>query len=198
MLKRKYLHVFLIGLVVTITAGAAELQGPQAFSSISDERARSVALFREAGKVIMDPRCVNCHPDGDRPLQGEIGNTYPHQPMVVRGDGGMGAPGMRCTTCHGDANYDPAGVPGHPHWHLAPIEMAWQGKSLAYICEQIKNPERNGGRSMQELIDHTAHDSLVGWGWHPGRGREAAPGTQKVFGELVAAWVATGAACPER
>lgn len=197
MLKNRSSQIFLILLVAGAVAGAAELRGPRAFSSISDEHARSVALFREAGKVITHPRCVNCHPDGDRPLQGDVGNVHPHQPMVVRG-GGMGAAGMRCFTCHGNENFDPARVPGHPLWHLAPIEMAWQGKSLAYICEQIKDPKRNGGKSMRDLVEHMAHDSLVGWGWHPGRGREPAPGTQKIFGELVVAWVETGAVCPAR
>lgn len=196
MMKYRSLATWAILFIAAVTAGAAELKTPQAFSSIENEQARSLALFREAGKVITHPRCVNCHPDGDRPLQGEMGNTYVHQPMVVRGSGGMGATGMYCFTCHGQENYDPAGVPGHPLWHLAPIEMAWQGKSLGYICEQIKDPKRNGGKSMEELVEHMAHDSLVGYGWHPGRGREPVPGTQKVFGDLIAAWAETGAVCP--
>ena len=41
-----------------------------------------------------------------------------------------------------------------------------------------------------------AHDDLVGWGWHPGDGREPAPGTQAAFGALIKYWVDTGAACP--
>jgi hypothetical protein len=41
-----------------------------------------------------------------------------------------------------------------------------------------------------------AEDPLVAWGWTPGAGREPAPGTQEVFGRLIAEWVATGAACP--
>ena len=34
-------------------------------------RQRSVALFAELGKVLTHPRCVNCHPAGDRPRQGD-------------------------------------------------------------------------------------------------------------------------------
>jgi hypothetical protein len=79
---------------------------------------------------------------------------------------------------------------------LAPIEMAWVGKSLGEICQQIKDPERNGGKSMEELIHHMAEDSLVGWGWNPGVGREPAPGTQKEFGNLFRAWAEAGAVCP--
>jgi hypothetical protein len=37
-------------------------------------------------------------------------------------------------------DFDPARVPGHPEWHLAPREMAWQNKTLGEICEQIKDP----------------------------------------------------------
>jgi hypothetical protein len=173
---------------------AETLKSVQAFSTISDDKQRSLALFEEAGKVITHARCVNCHPAGDRPAQGD--DRHPHMPLVVRGVDNFGAIGMRCTTCHGPANFDPAGIPGHPAWHLAPIEMAWVGKSLGEICQQIKDPARNGGKSMEELIHHMAEDSLVGWGWHPGVGREPAPGTQKEFGELIKAWVDTGAVCP--
>lgn len=174
---------------------AEDLKSPDAFKDIQNQDERSVALFLEAGKVITGPRCVNCHPAGDRPLQGK--DSHPHQPLVVRGDGGLGAAGMRCYTCHGQQNYDPAHIPGHPEWHLAPIEMAWQGKTLSQICEQIKDAARNGGRDMVALVAHMSEDSLVGWGWDPGAGREPAPGTQQRFGALVKAWADTGAACPK-
>jgi hypothetical protein len=173
---------------------AETLKSVQAFSAISDDKQRSLALFEEAGKVITHARCVNCHPAGDRPAQGD--DRHPHMPLVVRGVDNFGAVGMRCTTCHGPANFDPAGIPGNPAWHLAPIEMAWVGKSLGEICQQIKDPARNGGKTMEELIHHMAEDPLVGWGWHPGVGRQPAPGTQKEFGELIKAWVDTGAVCP--
>lgn len=173
---------------------AKTLRSVQAFASIADEKERSLALFQEAGKVITHARCVNCHPAGDHPAQGD--DRHPHMPLVVRGVDNFGAIGMRCTTCHGPENFDAAGIPGHPEWHVAPIEMAWVGKSLGEICQQIKDPERNGGKSMEELVHHMAEDLLVGWGWHPGVGREPAPGTQQEFGALFKAWVDTGAVCP--
>jgi hypothetical protein len=176
------------------TDAAAQLKSPGAFSDISDKSERAVAIFNEAAKVITHPRCMNCHPATNRPLQGD--DSHPHQPLVVRGMDGFGAVGMRCTTCHGEANFDPAGVPGNPKWHLAPPEMAWVGKSVGEICKQIKDTERNGGMSMAELIHHMAEDELVGWGWEPGAGRTPAPGTQKEFGALIKAWADNGAACP--
>jgi hypothetical protein len=180
---------------VSSAAMAEDLRPPEAFANIGNAQERAAAIFAEAGKVLQHPRCLNCHPAGQSPTQGD--DKHPHQPLVVRGDADLGAAGMHCFTCHGPANFDPARVPGHPAWHMAPIEMAWQGKSLAQICAQIKDPERNGGRTLAALVEHMGHDSLVGWGWSPGAGRTPAPGTQKAFGALIQAWVDAGAACPK-
>lgn len=164
------------------------------FSSIEDEAERSAALFTEAGKVLLHPRCVNCHPSGDQPLIGE--GSRVHEPPVRRGALDFGVVGMTCGTCHGEANFDPARVPGDAHWQLAPIEAAWAGKSLAEVCEQLKDPERTGGRDLERIAKHMEEDSLVGWAWAPGAGRRPAPGSQQRFGELIRAWIETGAVCP--
>jgi hypothetical protein len=175
-------------------APAGDLKPPSAFASIADPGERSAALFVEAGKVLLHPRCVNCHPAGDRPLQGDAGAL--HEPWVRRGKDGFGVPGLRCTACHQARNYDAVAMPGHANWHLAPAEMAWEGRSLGQICEQIKDRGRNGGKSLEQIVEHMAHDSLVGWGWSPGVGRQPAPGTQAEFGALIEAWAETGAKCP--
>lgn len=176
-------------------APAGALAPPQSFSSIADPAARSAAYFTELSKVLTHPRCVNCHPAGDRPRQGDA--ARPHQPPVFRGPDGMGLASLRCSICHRDANFAPAGVPGHPAWHLAPAEMAWEGKTPREICIQIKDPKRNGGRSPNDLIAHIGDDTLVGWAWAPGGERTPAPGTQQDAKALVKAWVETGAACPD-
>jgi hypothetical protein len=181
----------------TAPSGAAALRPASSFSSISDSKERAAALFTEAGKVLQHPRCVNCHPRTDRPLQGDAMRV--HEPPVTRGKGGHGAAAMECTTCHGLKNFDATeavSIPGHENWHLAPIEMAWEGRSLRQICLQLKDRKRNGGKSMAQIVEHMAHDSLVGWGWQPGNGRTPAPGTQKELGELIKAWVDAGAHCP--
>jgi hypothetical protein len=185
-----------VGHVAPAHGQAREVLAPvSAFDKIEDPRKRSVALFQEAGKVITHPRCLNCHPRDNVPRQGE--DMHVHEPPVQRGAGGMGTAGMRCFTCHGKANYDPGRIPGHERWLLAPIEMAWIGQPLGAICEQIKDPKRNGGKSLEQIVEHMAHDSLVGWGWRPGVGREPAPGTQEEFGALIKAWVDAGAHCPK-
>jgi hypothetical protein len=173
---------------------AADLRPTSEFAGIADRQARAIALFQEAGKVLQHPRCVNCHPAGDSPRQTD--RARPHEPLVVRGADGHGAPTLPCNTCHGSVNFDPAHVPGHPEWHLAPLAMAWEGRSLGQICEQIKDRARNGDRDMAALLHHLGEDTLVGWAWTPGYGRTPAPGTQARFGDIMRAWADAGAACP--
>jgi hypothetical protein len=42
----------------------------------------------------------------------------------------VSAPAMRRPICHQQANFDPGRVPSNPVWHLAPRDMAWEGKTL--------------------------------------------------------------------
>src|SRR5580704_13014121 len=77
-------------------------------------------------------------------------------------------------------------------WSLAPIEMAWEGKSITEICTQIKDPARSG-RDLTQLQEHFARNDLVAWAWNPGLGRDPVPGTQERLGELIKAWIDTGA-----
>jgi hypothetical protein len=195
--KNKLVAIPLLAVVMATqvsNAPAESLAAPESFDAIGDTVARSAALFAEAGKVLTHARCVNCHPAGDRPRQGDVRRL--HQPPVARGDDGFGLPAMRCPICHQAANFEPGRVPGNQVWHLAPIEMAWEGKTLGEICAQIKDPARNGGRSLEEIVHHIGTDHLVGWAWTPGAGRQPAPGTQSEAGALFDAWVNTGAVCP--
>lgn len=174
---------------------SADLRAPEVFASIADKDERARALFLEASKVLLHPRCVNCHPPDDTPRQRMAMSL--HDPPVLRGKDGRGVPGMTCYGCHQERNVEGTRVPGAPDWHLAPLEMAWLGRTPGEICEQLKDPARNGGKTLEQIVEHSAHDELVGWGWKPGADREPAPGTQERFGALMEAWRASGAACPE-
>ncbi len=188
---RLRLSVFIF--VVSFSCFAGETLAPVSkFDRMMDKQKRSVALFEEAGKAILSPRCMNCHQVDDSPRQGDL--MRKHEPPVVRGGGGMGAAAMRCITCHGATNF--GRVPGNATWFLAPAEAGWAGKSLGQICEQIKDRKRNGDRTFEQLIEFMSADDLVGWAWQPGGDRTPAPGTQKEFGQLISAWVANGAHCP--
>ncbi len=192
-------HIIVAAIVFAAPAAAQDLRGPDDFKIIEDQSERSQALFNEMAKVITSPRCMNCHPVGDLPLQGD--EMRPHNPPVVRWDeSGFGPPGLHCSSCHGAENAEFAGaegsIPGHQPWHLPPVSMGWIGLSVGEICEQLKDPERNGNRTLADIAEHNATDGLVGWAWNPGKGRTPAPGTQEIFGKLTESWIETGAACP--
>lgn len=171
-----------------------ELRAVSDFSAIADPDERAAALFTEASRVLLHPRCTNCHPNGDAPLQDDGG--FAHEPPVIRGPEGDGVVGMECTSCHQDRNLALGRVPGAPNWHLAPRSMAWVGKSPRAVCEQLKDPQRNGDKTVEQIVAHSERDALVAWGFSPGHGRTPAPGSQAAFGRLMRAWAAAGAACP--
>jgi hypothetical protein len=189
----------LSGAALGAEPSATTLKNPADFSSISNASDRSRALFAEIAKLLTHPRCLNCHPSGDHPLRGA--DHREHMPPVWRGDTGHLA--TDCSGCHTDHNttlHEAASyksIPGHPRWAVAPISMAWEGKSIGDICRQIKDVNLNGGRDLALLQDHIARDDLVGWAWNPGEGREPAPGSQQLAGQLVKAWIDSGAECPQ-
>jgi hypothetical protein len=191
------LATLLIGAAASASPG--RLRPSSDFAGFASSARRSQAIFEEAGKVFLHPRCLNCHPAKNMPTQ-EM-TMVPHRPAIVAGSSGHGAPGLACRTCHQAINMPVVGetlmsIPGNPKWALAPHAFAWQNRSLGQVCRQVKDSRRNGHRSLAAIQEHVAHDPLVGWAWHPGAGREPAPGTQKAFGTLIAAWIASGAVCP--
>ena len=136
----------------TPPVAAQSLKSPAEFESIGDKAARSRAMFTEITKVLTHPRCMNCHPAGANPTQGS--DRHEHMPPVWREDAASGAIGTTCSACHHDENFAVTeattykNIPGHPRWGLAPLSMAWQGKSIGDICRQVKDVNLNGGRDL--------------------------------------------------
>ena len=174
---------------------ASQLRPLAAFDAVSAGPERGRALFAEASRVLLHPRCVNCHVDGDSPAQGQ--DLALHDPPVVRGPDDRGVVGMECRTCHQDRNLELSRVPGAPDWRLPPRAMAWVGREPAALCRQLVDNARNGGRTLDEVVQHVEHDPFVAWGWAPGADRPPAPGSQAELAALMAAWVENGADCPE-
>jgi hypothetical protein len=165
------------------------------------DRGAGLAAFETVRAVFQHPRCANCHPDGDAPLQGDEGR--PHAQNVRRGPRGEGMAGAECTTCHGAANppdsYGLAVPPGSPKaWHMPPPEtkLVFVGRSPRELCEQIKDPARNGGLDMGALRHHL-DDPLVVWAWAPGLGRAPIPTPREALIAAWEKWAAAGAPCPE-
>lgn len=154
----------------------------------------AIAAFAQVAEVFRHPRCANCHVAGDQPWW----TDRPHGMNVQRGLGNFGRAGMRCTVCHSDVNSpEKHGAPGAPFWHLPPAEMVWLDQTDRQICEQIKDPERNGDKTLEEVVEHVREDALVAWGWDPGPGREPAPLSARETADLLEVWMAAGAPCPE-
>jgi hypothetical protein len=167
-------------------------------SAARSDAAAAQAAFNRAWPVFASPRCRNCHPSGDAPLQGEDGHV--HIQDVKRGPDGKGVYGMKCSTCHQVANLPGANMPpGNPKWSLPPanMKMVIQGETAAEFCRQLKDPAKNGHRSLAQIIEHVSSDDLVGWGWNPGEGRTLPPLDRPEFVAAMKAWVDNGAACPQ-
>ncbi|MFT7120468.1 MAG: hypothetical protein ACJAZ9_000641 [Neolewinella sp.] len=150
-------------------------------------------------KVLTHKRCVNCHPSGNQPRQGE--DSHYHNFGVVRGPESHGLEGLKCSTCHQSENNDYSGVPGAPEWHLAPVEMQWEGLNRVEIARSMMDPVINGGRSLEETVTHLTQHELVLWAWEPGVDNEGTPREKPPvpldeYIAAVKAWAASGAIIP--
>jgi cytochrome c5 len=106
------LHALLLSSAVVLLIGAALLvqcSAPEATSTPTAERAAApmadtaaVAAWSVVYGVLQHPRCMNCHPVNDAPLQGD--QSLPHAQNVQRGKDGHGLFAMRCETCHQTQN----------------------------------------------------------------------------------------------
>ena len=159
--------------------------------------AASRAAFLAVYPVLMHPRCMNCHPKGDQPLQGD--DSHIHVQNVQRGPDGKGLFAMKCANCHQLKNISGENMPpGHPEWHLPPANtrMVFEGKTPTELARQLKDPKQNGGKTLEQIIHHVAEDSLVATGWNPGEGRTKPPMTQAEAGRKMREWIENGAAIP--
>jgi hypothetical protein len=174
----------LLRFVVTLSlAGLSRIAAAQTTHSGS---------FDPIASVVMHPRCMNCH-QVESPLQTDARTL--HQPLVVRGSAGLGVPTQPCQTCHQATNTADGFVPGVATWRLPPLSMKWQGLTKQQICEQMKDPARNGGRSTGEaVIEHMKSDPLILWAWNPGT-RTTPPLSHEKFVNALEAWVHAGMPC---
>jgi len=152
--------------------------------------------FARAAEVFLHPRCTNCHTRGDGPRQGNA--QRPHQLNVKRSPDGRGEGTTRCTACHKAANTAGGAIPGTPDWRMPrPGQAGWDGLTPAEVCAALKDPARNAGLSLDQLVEHMRTDALVRWAWEPGGIRSKPPIAHEEFIALMRAWRDAGAACPQ-
>jgi hypothetical protein len=192
----------LASIAVVLAAATWALWGPGAPPAPRPTVAEGLRAFETVQKVLQHPRCQNCHPAGDAPLQFDEG--LPHAQNVLRGPEGKGTPGLPCSACHSTANppaaYGPHVPPGAPNWHLPPPsqKMVFKDVGAAELCAQLKDPTKTGGKDLAALLEHVAHDKLVLWGWDPGVGRAPVSVPHAEFVAAFKTWVDAGAPCPPK
>jgi hypothetical protein len=158
----------------------------------------SAEAFKDAYRVFMHPRCMNCHPSGDAPLQGD--DSHIHAQNVTRGPDGKGLYAMKCSNCHQKENT--AGLnmpPGDPNWHLPPatMKMVFQGKTPGQLAAQFKD-QKLTGKTLQQMLKHVEEDHLViNSGWNPGEGRTKPPLSHTEFAAKFREWIEKGAVIPK-
>lgn len=164
----------------------------------ADDSTASVKAFMQVYKVLMSPRCMNCHPAGDRPLQGD--DNHIHTMNVQRGKDGKGVYALKCANCHQPTNVPGVHTPpGNPKWQLPPadMKMVFQGRSPRQLALQIMDYNQNGHKNKQQLLEH-ARDTLVKAGWHMGTGRVPPPLAYTAFVSAWDTWINKGAFAPKQ
>jgi len=89
--------------------------------------------------------------------------------------------------------------PGSPGWQLPPkdMPMVFEGSTPHEICLHLKDPDQNGLRSPDEVLEHVETAPIVLWGWNPGEGRTPVAMSHEEFVKNMKEWVDNGVACPE-
>ena len=158
----------------------------------------SKAAFLEAYKVFMHPRCMNCHPAGDAPLQGD--DSHIHLQNVTRGPDGKGLYAMKCKNCHQDQNIAGEDMPpGAPTWQMPPANrrMVFQGMSPHDLARHFKENNFTGFKTMNDMIKHVESEALVLRSFLPLKNRATIPMSHDDFVAKVKEWIAKGAVIPD-
>ena len=164
--------------------------------------AQGLAAWDRVFAVTSHPRCTNCHVGAEgRPMWQALGfgQDRVHGMAIDAGESRIGAETVPCRTCHVTSarpNTVPHAPPHIPDaWRLPPVELAWLGKSSAEVCAQLRDPDRNDGRTIAELVTHLQTSAFVAWSFDPGAGRSAPAGSPATIAADVARWGAAGTPC---
>jgi hypothetical protein len=197
MKKLIVLSIALIMMGIITLSFRTETVRTNKYAALTKDSVGSVKAFMAVYKVLMSPRCMNCHPAGDVPLQGD--DNHLHTMNVKRGIDGKGIYSMRCSNCHQATNAPGLHTPpGNPNWHLPPadMKMVFQGRTPHQLAKQLTDQNQNGHKSMEQLVAH-ASDGLVMSAWHPGEGRTLPPMSYAAFKQAWVTWLTKGAYAPK-
>ena len=198
-----YTKLFFVitGIIGVVALLASSFRNSNSLASERVEKPDSIAsvkAFMKVYEVLMSPRCMNCHPAGDVPLQGD--DSHLHTMSPIRGKDGKGVYAMKCSNCHQPTNSPGLNTPpGNPKWALPPadMKMVFEGRSPRELALQIMDYKRNGHKNKAQLIAH-ARDTLVKAGWNMGEGRKQPPLSYEEFVKVWDEWINKGGVAPEK
>lgn len=200
-MKKKTIWIISLGFVIFFSTAIAMVKEDAQPLETEPLDLAEMPTAEEAFHLMMDvlthQRCVNCHPSDNTPKQGD--DRHPHHLGITRVNE-VGA--TNCQQCHADSNNEYSGVPGAPHWALAPESMAWEGLDRYKIAESMMDKSKNGNRSADDIMHHLTEHELVLWAWEPGVDaegipRELPPVGKEEYIEAVKIWVEAGAVIPK-
>lgn len=159
---------------------------------VTRSEAEGLAAWADIYSVVTHPRCMNCHPDGDAPKQGD--DSHLHRFKITRFSP---LEGVHCTSCHAPSGVYDGQVPfppADPVWSMPPRAMAFENRTSGALCKQLQDPAVNGGRGLSDTLHHIESDHLLITSWHSGR--EAPPITHAELVQRVKVWGEAGGPCP--
>ena len=130
----------------------------------------SAAGFSKRTRCSCTPRCMNCHPAGDAPLQGDDSHLHAAERQARARRQGQ----VRHEVRHVPSGRQPTGrehAAGESQLAPATPEMplVFQGKTPRELAVQLNDPKLNGGKTLEQLLQHVSEDKLVAVGLGPGR-----------------------------
>ncbi|MDF4202155.1 hypothetical protein PXD56_04280 [Maribacter sp. SA7] len=200
-MKIKSIYIVLILSITGLLFALANTTKTATYELVDDQAQNANDDYNKMMDVLTHQRCMNCHPSDNIPKQGD--DSHPHYFGMARGKNDHGFEATNCNTCHQSENNLNSGVPGAPHWALAPASMAWEGLTREEIAERLLDKNINGNRSHDELVKHMTEDDLVLWAWQPGvhangEQRTVPPVSKEDFKKAVENWFANGAVIPSK
>lgn len=190
--------VFLLLVVSTVYISTSSFKNNTVVHSPAADSILSKKAFMQVYAVLMSPRCMNCHPAGDVPLQGDESKL--HTQNVKRGKDGHGMFASKCSNCHQDQNQPGLNTPpGNPKWSMPPadMKMIFEGRSPHDLAAQLLDPAQNGNKTKEDLMNHITSDTLVLAGWHPAEGKKMPPLSHEEFTAQFKLWLDNGAYLPD-
>jgi hypothetical protein len=112
----------------------------------------SVKAFSQVYTVLMSARCMNCHPLGNVPLQGN--DSHLHTMLPQRGKDGKGVYAMKCANCHQATNTSGLHMPpGNPNWHLPPADMriGFPGQNATSAGQTVDRSETEWPQGYEKI-----------------------------------------------